>query len=157
MAKMKVRKASFTLIPEGVHVLKVMSCNDKYEDFDYVEYELQNSAGLKVKNRFNFVDNKGEVNEIGAYYWSKFARACLNLGTNDDPEIDFSDLVGCYVQAEVYHDTYIVKSGEHAGEERTSAKLKDKTYESTKGFVSDTDTKNSIEDDIDDMDSFLND
>lgn len=154
MAKMKVGKVGFSLIPEGVHVFKVVSCTDKYDDFGRVEYELQTASGQKVSNRFNFVDDKGEVNEIGTYYWFKFARACLNLGANEEPEIDFSDLVGCYVEAEVKHSTYIVKQGENKGEERTSANLIDKTYLATKGFGG-SDVSNADDND-DDMD-FLND
>lgn len=136
MAKMKVGKVGFSLIPEGVHVFKVVSCEDKYEDYDRVSYELQTSTGQKITNRFNFVDGKGEVNEIGTFYWSKFARACLNLGANEEPEIDFSDLVGCYVEAEVKHNTYIAKSGDHKGEELTGANLVDKSYAPAKGFGS---------------------
>ena len=155
MAKMKVGKIGGSLISEGAHVFKVVSCTDKYEDFDKVEYELQTASGQKVKNRFNFVDNKGEVNEIGTYYWFKFARACLNLGANEEPEIDFSDLVGCYVEAEVKHSTYTVKEGENKGEERTSANLVDKTYAPAKGFEK-SEVSND-EEDIEDMDDFLND
>lgn len=156
MAKMKVGKVGFSLIPEGVHVFKVVGCTDKYEDFDKVEYELQNSAGQKISNRFNFVDEKGEVNEISTFYWSKFARACLNLGANEEPEIDFSDLVGCYVEAEVKHNTYTVKSGEHRGEERTGANLVDKSYAPTKGFGgSDSSPTEDDLDDLDDLDDFL--
>ena len=154
MAKMKVGKVGFSLIPEGTHVFKVVGCTDKYEDFDKVEYELQNSAGQKISNRFNFVDDKGEVNEIGTYYWSKFARACLNLGANEEPEIDFSDLVGCYVEAEVKHHTYIAKSGEHKGEEMKGANLIDKSYAPTNGFRGDN---ASDTDEDDDLDDFLND
>ena len=149
MAKMKVGKTGFSLIPEGVHVFKVVGCTDKYEDFNKVEYELQTSSGQKISNRFNFLDAKGDVNEIGVYYWSKFARACLNLGANEEPEIDFSDLVGCYLQAEVKHNTYIAKSGGRAGEELTSANLLDKSYAPSKGFGG------SDESDIDDLDDFL--
>lgn len=157
MAKMKVGKVGFSLIPEGVHVFKVTSCEDKYEDFGRVSYELQTASGQKITNRFNFVDAKGEVNEIGAFYWSKFARACLNLGANDEPEIDFSELVGCYVEAEVKHNTYIAKSGEHKGEELTGANLIDKSYASTTGFGNDkSDSNEDIEED-DDLDSFLDD
>lgn len=159
MAKMKVGKVGFSLIPEGVHVFKVVSCTDKYEDFDKVEYELQTSSGQKITNRFNFVDDKGEVNEIGSYYWFKFARACLNLGANDEPEIDFSDLVGCYVEAEVKHNTYIAKSGERKGEELTSANLIDKTYAPSNGFLGSKATTATDEpddnDEIDDLDDLL--
>ena len=158
MAKMKVGKVGFSLIPEGVHVFKVVGCEDKYEDFDKVEYELQNSAGQKITNRFNFVDAKGEVNEIGTYYWSKFARACLNLGANEEPEIDFSDLVGCYVEAEVKHNTYVAKSGEHKGEEMKGANLVDKSYAPAKGFGSShVDDGDVNDDEDDDLDDFLND
>ena len=155
MAKMKVGKIGGSLISEGVHVFKVVACTDKYEDFGNVEYELQTSSGQKVKNRFNFVDGKGEVNEICTYYWFRFARACLNLGANDEPEIDFSDLVGCYVEAEVKHSTYIVKQGENKGEERTAANLIDKTYATAIGFE-DAEAP-ADEDDNEDMDDFLND
>lgn len=157
MAKMKVGKAGFSLIPEGVHVFKVVSCEDKYEEFDKVSYELQTSSGQKVTNRFNFVNDKGEVNDIGVFYWSKFARACLNLRVDEEPEIDFSDLVGCYVEAEVKHNTYIAKSGDHKGEELTGANLVDKTYAPTKGFGSkkDNDGFENIPDELDDLDDFL--
>lgn len=158
MAKMKVGKVGFSLIPEGVHVFKVVSCEDKYEDYDRVSYELQTSSGQKITNRFNFVDGKGEVNEIGTFYWSKFARACLNLGANEEPEIDFSDLVGCYVEAEVKHNTYIAKSGDHKGEELTGANLIDKSYAPTKGFGSEKASEaNTNDNDSDDLDDFLND
>lgn len=159
MAKMKVGKVGFSLIPEGVHVFKVVSCEDKYEDYDRVSYELQTSSGQKITNRFNFVDGKGEVNEIGTFYWSKFARACLNLGANEEPEIDFSDLVGCYVEAEVKHNTYIAKSGDHKGEEMTGANLVDKSYAPAKSFGSGEyrNIPDNIGDDNDDLDDFLND
>lgn len=156
MAKMKVGKAGFSLIPEGVHVFKVVGCEDKYEDFDKVEYELQTSSGQKITTRFSFVDSNGEVNEIGTYYWSKFARACLNLGANEEPEIDFSDLVGCYVEAEVKHNTYIAKTGKFAGEEMTGANLVDKSYAPANGFHGATASADA-EDEDDDLDDFLND
>lgn len=157
MAKMRVGKVGGNLIPEGVHVFKVVKCEDKYEDFDKVEYELQNSSGQKITNRFNFVDTNGEVNEIGAYYWFKFARACLNLGANEEPEIDFSDLVGCYVEAEVKHNTYIAKSGERKGEELTGANLLDKSYAPASGFPGSKKTEKSPVEDDGDLDDFLND
>lgn len=151
MAKMKVGKVGFSLISEGVHVFKVVSCKDKYDDFGNVEYELQTSSGQKITNRFNFVDAKGEVNDIGTFYWFKFARACLNLGANEEPEIDFSDLVGCYVEAEVKHNTYIAKSGDHKGEELTGANLVDKSYAPTKGFGGNEESESAdLDDDLDD-------
>lgn len=158
MAKMKVGKVGFSLIPEGVHVFKVVGCVDKYEKFDKVSYELQVASGQKITVNFNFVDSKGEVNEIATYYWSKFARACLNLGANEEPEIDFSDLIGCYVEAEVKHNTYIAKSGNHAGEEMTGANILDKSYAPASGFPgSNTAPKSPVEDtdeddDLDDLD-----
>lgn len=161
MAKMKVGKTGFSLIPEGVHVFKVVGCTDKYEDFDKVSYELQVASGQKITTNFNFVDSKGEVNEIATYYWSKFARACLNLGANEEPEIDFSDLVGCYVEAEVKHNTYIAKSGDHKGEEMTGANILDKSYAPASGFPGSTtakakspvdDTEDEDLDELDDLD-----
>ena len=147
MAKMKVGRVGFSLIPEGVHVFKVVGCTDKYEDFGKVEYELQTSSGQKINNRFNFVDTKGEVNEIGVYYWSKFARACLNLGANEEPEIDFADIVGCYIEAEVKHGTYIAKNGDRKGEELTSANLVDKSYAPANGFGGSA----KVEDDLEEI------
>ncbi len=205
MAKMKVGKVGLSLIPEGVHVFKVVGCVDKYEKFDKVSYKLQVASGQKITINFNFVDSKGEVNEIATYYWSKFARACLNLGANEEPEIDFSDLIGCYVEfnfvdskgevneiatyywskfaraclnlganeepeidfsdligcyveAEVKHNTYIAKSGNHAGEEMTGANILDKSYAPASGFPgSNTAPKSPVDDteedeDLDDLD-----
>lgn len=160
MAKMKVGKVGFSLIPEGVHVFKVVACEDKYEDFGKVSYDLLTASGQKISNRFTFVDAKGEVNEMATYYWTKFARACLNLGANDEPEIDFSDLIGCYVEAEVKHSSYIAKSGEHKGEEMTGANLVDKSYATAIGFGSQAKTDDPVDtedDDSDDLDDFLND
>ena len=117
------------LIPEGTHVFKVMSCEDKYDDFDKVSYELHTADGKKTWLSYNFVV-KGEVNEIATWYWSKFVNACLN--SDGEVDVDFSEVVGCYVSAEIVHEKYTNTNGE----EKTKAKIVEKTLQFANGFGS---------------------
>lgn len=162
MAKMKIEKG-FLLLPEGRYTFKVVECNDEYEKYDTVSYTLQASNGQKVFKNFNFVNADGEVNTISIYYWSKFARACLNnIDADDEPEIEFNELVNCFVSVEVKHVKYTAKSGKYAGEERTKVETIDKTFEPATGFenaqdTSEDDSNEDLEDELDDLDDLDND
>lgn len=160
MAKMKLSEATFSLIPEGVTVFKVVEVDDtKYEKFGKIAVKLQTKEGKTHTETFSLtktVKGKQELNEGALKAWSYFARTCLNNFQAD--EIDTQDIVGCYIKANVQHETYIRTKGDHAGEEGVSARLKD--YDIASGFPGSSTAKvdYDLEDDEDeDLDDFLND
>ena len=152
MAKMTLSQTTFKLIPEGSHTFKVMEVNDeKYEDFGKLAVKLQTAKGETHTETFTLLNNKGEVNEGALKAWSYFARTCLNNFSVD--EIDTQDIVGCYITATVKHETYTRTKGEKVGTEGTSVRLND--YATASGFGSTADAEEPDEDDIDDLDGFL--
>lgn len=154
MAKMKLSESTFTLIPEGVTTLKVMSVDDsKYEDYGKLDVKLQTAKGETHVERFTLLNDKGEINEKALKAWSYFARTCLNNFQAD--EIDTQDIVGCYITATISHETYTKTKGEKAGQTGTKAKLND--YTPASGFGSANSEDIPDEDDNNDLDDFLND
>lgn len=162
MAKVKLAEGGFSLIPEGVTVFKVTKVDDsKYEKFGKLVVTLQTKEGKTHNETFTLMKNvkgKMEINEGALRAWSYFARVCLNNFSAD--EIDTQDIVGCYIQATVKHETYTRTKGERAGEEATSARLND--YDTASGFPGSSTAKaqsEPVEDDEDediDLDDFLN-
>lgn len=160
MAKMKLSENSFSIIPEGSTIFKVMEVDDsKYDDFGKLSVKLQTAKGETHTETFTLIDAKtGELKEGVLKAWSYFARVCLNNFSAD--EIDTQDIVGCYIQATVKHEKYIRKSGERAGTEGTAVRLND--YATASGFGGgkanlDVDNDEDPEDDSDDLDDFLDD
>jgi hypothetical protein len=160
MAKIKLSEGGFSLIPEGVTVFKVMKVDDsKYEKFGKVVVTLQTAAGQTHNETYSFLTKTGEVNEGAVKAWSYFARVCLNNFSAE--EIDTQDVVGCYIQARVEHETFTRTKGTRAGEEGTSVRLKD--YAVASGFKSGTkksadpepEESDDGDDDLDDLDDFL--
>lgn len=152
MAKITLSESTFTLIPEGVTVFKVMSVDDsKYEDFGKLSVKLQTAKGETHNELFSIVKANGELNEGALKAWSYFARTCLNNYQAD--EIDTQDIVGCYIQATVKHEKYTRTKGDKAGTEGTSVRLND--YTTAVGFA--TQNVADTEDEDDDLDGFLND
>lgn len=157
MAKMKLSERKFSLIPEGTTVFKVTEVDDsKYEDFGKLSVKLQTAKGETHTETFTLVKKSGELNEGALKAWSYFARTCLNNFRAD--EIDTQDIVGCYIQATVKHETYTKTQGEKAGEEGTSVRLND--YTTATGFGGGKaveDVEDDIDEDTDDLDDFLDD
>ena len=155
MAKMKLSESGFSLIPEGSVIFKVVSVDDsKYEDFGKLAVKLQTAKGETHTETFSLVKKTGELNEGALKAWSYFARVCLNNFQAD--EIDTQDIVGCYIQATVKHETYIKTQGENAGQEGKSVRLND--YTTASGFGGAQTVEDDIdEDDSDDLDDFLDD
>lgn len=161
MAKMKLSESTFALIPEGVTIFKVMEVDDsKYEDFGKLVVKLQTAKGETHNETFTIVGKGGEVNEGALRAWSYFARTCL--GNYQADEIDTQDIVGCYIQATVKHETFTRTKGTRAGEEGTSVRLND--YSTASGFGKKDDLKGAMnepedpddeDDDLDDLDDFL--
>lgn len=158
MAKVKLSESTFTLIPEGVTIFKVMEVDDsKYEDYGKLAVKLQTARGETHTETFSLVNAKGEANEGAIRAWSYFARVCL--GNFQVDEIDTQDIVGCYLQATVKHETFTRTKGSRVGEEGTSVRLND--YATASGFknaskASKAEPEEDPEDeDTDDLDDFL--
>ena len=151
---MKLAENTFTIIPEGTTIFKIMEVDEsKYDDYGKLKVTLQTSSGEKHFENFSFTKANGDINEGALKAWSYFARVCLNNFQVE--EIDTQDIVGCYIQANVTHETYMRTSGEKAGQEATTVRLKDYTsasgFNSTKGKVDPVDEDEEL-DDLDDLD-----
>ena len=158
MAKMKLSEGGFSLIPEGSTIFKVVGVDDsKYEDFGKLAVKLQTAKGETHTETFSLIKKGGELNEGALKAWSYFARVCLNNFQAD--EIDTQDIVGCYIQATVKHETFTRTKGDKAGTEGTSVRLND--YAVASGFAGakavEVDEDDIDEDDSDDLDDFLDD
>lgn len=157
MAKMKLAENTFTIIPEGTTIFKIMEVDEsKYDDYGKLKVTLQTSSGEKHFENFSFTKANGDINDGALKAWSYFARVCLNNFQVE--EIDTQDIVGCYIQANVTHETYTRTSGEKAGQEATVVRLKDYTsasgFSSTKGKADPVDEDDDLDglDDIDELD-----
>ncbi len=155
MAKMKLSESAFSLIPEGTTIFKVVEVDDsKYEDFGKLAVKLQTAKGETHTETFSLVKKSGELNEGALKAWSYFARTCLNNFQAD--EIDTQDIVGCYIQATVKHETYTKTKGDNAGEEGKAVRLNDYTTATGFGGKATEDVEDDIdEDEDDDLDNFL--
>ena len=157
MAKMKLSESTFSLIPEGTTIFKVMEVDDsKYDDFGKISVKLQTAKGETHTENFTLVKANGDLNEGALKAWSYFARVCLNNFQAD--EIDTQDIVGCYIQATVKHEKYIRTKGDKAGTEATSVRLND--YSTASGFAGGAAAKvveDDTDEDADDLDNFLDD
>ena len=155
MAKMKLSESTFTLIPEGVTTFKIMEVDDtKYEDFGKIAVKMQTAKGETHTENFSLIKANGELNEGALKAWSYFARVCLNNFKAD--EIDTQDIVGCYIKATVKHETYMRTKGDKAGTEGIAVRLND--YTDATGFgatAASGAATDDGDDDIDDLDSFL--
>lgn len=101
MAKIKLSKSGFTPIPEGTHVFKITGV-EYDEDFGIVNIEMVTADGRKNNERFFLMTQSGEPNEGALNAFSHFAKNALNDFTIE--EIDPTDLVGCFFQADVTHN-----------------------------------------------------
>lgn len=156
MAKMKLSESNFKPVPEGVTIFKVMAVDDsKYEDFGKLAVKLQTANGKTHTETFTLIKSTGEINEGALKAWSYFARVCLNNYQAD--EIDTQDIIGCYIQATVKHETYTRKKGGQAGTEAISVKLNDYTSVSGFGGAVTENAEENIDEDPDDLDDFLDD
>ena len=147
MAKMKLSENSFKVIPEGVTTFKIMEVDDtKYEDFGKLSVKMQTAKGETHIERFSLIKGNGEINEGALKAWSYFARTCLNNFQAD--EIDTQDIVGCYIQATVKHETREYNNSD--GEKKTGVFARLNDYAVSSGF--NTAGTADEDDDLDDLD-----
>ena len=143
----KLSESTWTLIPEGYHVFKIVDVNYK-SDFGKMEISLQTKAGEKTTERFSLEKANGEINEGALKAFSFFARTALQ--DMSASEIDENDLVGKYIGATVEHDTQPNKND--PSKMVTFVNLKE--YKQASGFEN-VETAEPIESDEDDLNAFL--
>lgn len=154
MAKMKLSESTFKPIAEGKTIFKVMKVDDsKYEDFGKLAVQLQTAKGETHTENFTLVKGNGELNEGALKAWSYFARVCLNNYQAD--EIDTQDIVGCYIEANVRHETYTRTKGDKAGTDAIAVRLGE--YTAATGFAGAQADAADADEDNDDLDDFLGD
>ena len=120
MAKIGLSEG-FSLVPEGTHVFKIITVNYK-EDFGKMEVVMQTQSGLKHTERFSLLKSDGEPNEGALNAFSYFAKVALNDFSLT--EIDHEDLLGCFIECDVEHDTQ--PSNKDPNKTVTFARLADK-------------------------------
>lgn len=155
MAKFKTTQSSFQVIPEGNYIFKIVEVDDKeYDDFGTIIIKMQTRDGQKHNERYNLVDQDGNVNEIASNVLSTLYRnAVNNLNLKEDIEVDTDDLVGCYIQADIIHTTSEGK-GKNAGKKFTNANLRNlRPALGFKGGESaQSESSDEIDDELDDLD-----
>lgn len=101
MAKIKLAEGGFTVVPEGKHIFKITKST--YDsDFGKLEVEMVTAQGVKHHERYNFINEDGELNEGAQKAFSYFAKTALNNFNLE--EVDSDDIVGCYIEATVEHE-----------------------------------------------------
>lgn len=120
MAKIGLTEG-FTLIPEGTHVFKITAVNYK-EAFGKMEVTMQTQGGSKHIERFSLLKTDGSPNEGALNAFSYFAKTALQ--NFELTEIDHTDLIGCFIECDVKHETQENKN--KPGKTVTFARLADK-------------------------------
>ncbi|GHV47013.1 hypothetical protein FACS189499_03630 [Clostridia bacterium] len=92
--------SGFVVIPEGEYIFRIYDV-DYDEEFGKVVISLVTAKGLTHKERFSIKNKDDEVNEGAMNALSFFAKVALNDYDRDD--FDPSDLIDCYICAEVVH------------------------------------------------------
>lgn len=100
MAKIGLTEG-FSLIPEGTHVFKIVEVNYK-EDYGKMEVIMQTASGQKTTERFSLLKQNGKPNEGALNAFSYFAKTALNDFSRT--EIDYDELVGCFMRCDVKHE-----------------------------------------------------
>lgn len=101
MAKIALSEG-FTLIPEGTHIFQITGVTYK-EAFGKMEIKMKTAKGQSHTERFNLMKSDGSMNEGAINAFSYFAKTALNDYTLT--EIDHQDLVDCFIECTVEHDT----------------------------------------------------
>ena len=152
MARIKLSEGGFNLIPEGVATFKIVDVEYK-EDFGKMKVIMQTKSGAKHTEQFMLLDKKGEINDGALKAFSYFAKTALNNYNLD--EIDESDLIGCYITATVKHEEF--ESNRTPGRMLKSVRLSDYTVAAGFGTGEAKVKDKAAEEDLDDLDDFLDD
>jgi len=99
MARIAMR-SGFTLVPEGTHVFRIFNVTYD-EEFGKLTVFMVNAQGITHQERFSLKDKNDQPNERAYNAFSYFAKTALNDFSVED--IDHTDIIGCYIRAEVMH------------------------------------------------------
>lgn len=111
----------FQIIPEGTYVFRIEDVT--YDaNFGKMVINMKTEDGKTYTERFSLMGANGKPNEGAMNAFSFFAKTAMNDFALK--EIDESDLVGKFIEADVYHDT--VESKKEAGRMLTFPHLGDK-------------------------------
>ncbi len=98
----------FSLMDEGVHVLKITSATYN-EEFGKIKLTLENAQGKKHFENFTLIGKGGEINESAAGAFSAFAKTAMNDQTLED--VDVEELKGFYIKGELEYREYTGNDG----------------------------------------------
>lgn len=92
--------SGFSLVPEGTQVFRIYNVTYD-EEFGKLTVFMVNAKGITHKENFSLKDKNDQPNERAYNAFSYFAKTALNDFTVED--IDHTDIIGCYIRAEVIH------------------------------------------------------
>lgn len=92
--------SGFSLVPEGTQVFRIYNVTYD-EEFGKLTVFMVNAQGITHKENFSLKDKNDQPNEKAYNAFSYFAKTALNDFTVED--IDHTDIIGCYIRAEVIH------------------------------------------------------
>jgi len=98
----------FSLMDEGVHVLKITSATYN-EEFGKIKLTLENAQGKKHFENFTLIGKGGEINESAAGAFSAFAKTAMN--DPDLEDVDVEELKGFYIKGELEYREYTGNDG----------------------------------------------
>lgn len=101
MGKIKLSEGTYSVIPEGTYVFKIVSVTYK-EDFGKMEILMETKDGQKHTERFSLLKSNGDTNDGALNAFSYFAKTALN--DYSLKEINCEDLVGHFIECDVEHD-----------------------------------------------------
>lgn len=113
--------AGFQIIPEGTYVFRIDSV-EYDENFGKMVIGMVTEDNQKYTERFSLMGANGKPNDGAMNAFSFFAKTAMNDFSLD--EIDQDDLIGKYIECDVYHEQ--VESKKSPGKMMTFPHLGDK-------------------------------
>ena len=93
--------SGFTTIPEGTYVFRIYNV-DYDPRFGKIAISMVTAKGLTHIQRYNLMNADGTMNDKSCNMFSYFAKNAMNQF--DMEEIDHSDLLNRFIQADVAHN-----------------------------------------------------
>lgn len=137
--------SGYQMIPEGTYTFKIEAVSYD-ENFGKLDVTLKTENGLTHHEKYNLLNDQGEVVEGAIISFTYLAKAALN--NPDLTQVDPNDLVGHFFAATVEHEPYESKK---TGKTGVAVRLNDKT--ASDGWES---SQEAVESSSFDLDAFLN-
>lgn len=99
---------SFSIIPEGEHVLKITAATYK-EEFGKIKLTMETKDGAKHFENFSLIKTNGETNDGACSAFSVLAKTALRNPSLED--VDIEELVGTYIKGTIVHESYTGADG----------------------------------------------